>query len=41
MRIAVQELGLAHLWVIYPGRERYLIQSNITALPLTQVQHMV
>lgn len=34
MHIAVNDLGLAHLWVIYPGTERYPLDKHITALPL-------
>ncbi len=33
MRIALTDLGLAHLWVIYPGVERYQLDEKITALP--------
>lgn len=34
MHIVVNDLGLAHLRVIYPGTERYPLGDHITALPL-------
>lgn len=37
MQIAIQDLNLAHLWVIYPGTESYPLTNTITVLPLRQV----
>ena len=37
MHIAVEDLGLEHLWVVYPGSLRYPITDRITALPLAEV----
>ncbi len=34
MRSALAELSLGHLWVIYPGKEEYCLNRNITAIPL-------
>ncbi|ABU58557.1 ATP-binding protein [Roseiflexus castenholzii] len=34
MRIALSDLGLEHLWVIYPGRQEYALTTQITVLPL-------
>jgi predicted AAA+ superfamily ATPase len=34
MRIALEDLGLAHLWVVYPGRAAYPMAERISALPL-------
>ena len=34
MHIAMADLQLAHLWVVYPGTLRYSMAENITALPL-------
>lgn len=34
MRIALQDLGLDHLWVIYPGKHRYSPEDRITMVPL-------
>jgi predicted AAA+ superfamily ATPase len=37
MTIAIDDLQLAHLWVIYPGDKRYSLHPKITVLPLAQV----
>jgi uncharacterized protein len=34
MHVAMTDLQLAHLWVVYPGALRYPLAENITALPL-------
>jgi hypothetical protein len=40
MHIAIKDLGLAHLWVVYPGRERYPLGERITALPLRELPRL-
>jgi len=37
MRIAIKDLNLAHVWVIYPGNKKYPLDKNITVLPLACV----
>lgn len=37
MHIAIEDLGLAHLYAVYPGSERYALHKNITALPLKEI----
>ena len=37
MHIAIDDLGLEHLWIVYPGGVRYPITERITALPLVEV----
>jgi hypothetical protein len=37
MHTALRDLGLEHLWVLYPGRDRYPLHERITALPLPQL----
>lgn len=37
MHIALEDLKLEHLWVVYPGELRYPITDRITALPLREV----
>src|SRR3990172_1914197 len=37
MRIAVQDLELAHLWIVYPGNDKYPLAENISTLPLTML----
>ena len=34
MQVALQDLALEHLWVIYPGQHEYALADRITALPL-------
>jgi len=34
MHIAIEDLGLEHLWVIYPGNQKYALDDKITAIPL-------
>jgi hypothetical protein len=33
---AIGDLQLAHLWVIYPGKDRYRLADNVTVLPLSE-----
>ena len=40
MHIAIADLGLEHLWVVYPGSLEYPLSENITALPLTSVHEL-
>ena len=37
MQIAVLDLELAHLWIVYPGSETYALEDRITVLPLKKV----
>ena len=37
MRIVIEDLGLEHLWVIYPGDLEYPLAQEITALPLKKI----
>ena len=41
MHIAIDDLGLEHLWVVYPGSVRYPLTDRITALPLVEVNQIV
>ena len=38
MHIVIDDLGLEHLWILYPGDRRYPLTDNITALPLKEVR---
>ena len=40
MRIATADLGLEHLWVVYPGSLEYPLDGKITALPLSGVRRL-
>lgn len=37
MHIAIKDLGLEHLWVIYPGDQKYALDSKITAISLEEI----
>ncbi len=37
MHIALDDLKLEHLWVVYPGTLRYSMTDQITALPLREI----
>ena len=40
MRIALNDLGLAHLWVVYPGETAYELDEAISVLPLEGVPEL-
>jgi len=40
MHIALKDLSLEHLWVIYPGRQKYALHENITVIPIDAVPHL-
>ncbi len=37
MRIALQDLNLAHLWIVYPGAKAYDLDERISVLPVSDV----
>ena len=37
MRIALADLGLDHLWIVYPGPDAYELDDRLSVLPLTDV----
>jgi hypothetical protein len=37
MHIALQDLGLEHLWVVYPGEQSYQVHERITVWPLQKM----
>ncbi len=40
MRIAVEDLALEHLWVVYPGRHEYALDERISALPVDSIPNL-
>jgi predicted AAA+ superfamily ATPase len=40
MRIALSDLGLEHLWVLYPGPEAYELDERLSVLPLTDISRL-
>jgi hypothetical protein len=37
MTSAVEDLDLAHLWVVYPGNKAYSLAEGVSSFPLTDV----
>ena len=40
MHTVIEDLGLAHLWVLYPGNQEYPLNDTITALPLRKIHDL-
>jgi uncharacterized protein len=40
MHIAVQDLSLEHLWVIYPGRQEYSLDNKISVFPVDSIPRL-
>jgi predicted AAA+ superfamily ATPase len=40
MYIALEDLGLEHLWVIYPGDQKYALDDKITVIPLEEISQL-
>jgi hypothetical protein len=40
MHVALEDLKLEHLWVVYPGQLRYPMTEKITALPLREIDQI-
>jgi predicted AAA+ superfamily ATPase len=40
MRIAVEDLDLEHLWVVYPGKDEYPVDDRITVLPVSKIEDL-
>ena len=38
MHVVIEDLGLEHLWVLYPGDQEYPLADAITALPLRRIR---
>ena len=37
MHVVIEDLGLSHLWVLYPGDREYPLTDAVTALPLKNI----
>ena len=40
MRTGLEDLGLAHLWIIYPGTETYPVDDRITVWPFQELTEL-
>lgn len=41
MSVAVKDLKLEHLWVIYPGHQEYSLNDSCTVVPVTSIPQVV
>ena len=41
MRVALENLKLDHLWIVYPGDEGYVLDDRISALPVAEIGTLV
>jgi hypothetical protein len=41
MHAALNDLGLDHLWVVYPGSEEFPLAERMSALPITELPEFV
>ncbi|MCP4599088.1 MAG: ATP-binding protein [Proteobacteria bacterium] len=41
MRIALEDLNLNHLYLVYPGNETFPLSETITVIPVTKVRAAV
>lgn len=41
MRFALKGLSLKHLWVVYPGKEKYSLNRDATVIPLTDINKAI
>ena len=37
MHVAIQDLHLEHLWVVYPGQQAYSLADMITVIPINKI----
>jgi uncharacterized protein len=40
MHIAIQDLGLEHLWVVFPGNQKYSLDERISVIPLEETARL-
>ena len=37
MHTAIEDLGIEHLWVIYPGHQEYPLDDKISVIPMASL----
>ncbi len=40
MRVAMEDLELSHLYVVYPGRHVFPLEERITAIPVASLNEL-
>ena len=41
MRVALEDLGLDYLWILYPGDDAYVLDDRIAVHPVSRVSELV
>ena len=41
IRVAIHDLQLSHLWIVYPGSESYVLADNISVLPVSDTPQLI
>jgi predicted AAA+ superfamily ATPase len=41
MHAAIHSLDLSHLWIVYPGKEEYALENNLSVVPLSSIESLV
>ncbi len=41
MRVAINDLQLSHLWVVYPGNEAYELDDTISVIPVSHIPQLM
>jgi len=41
MRVALDDLGIEHLWVVFPGKTGYPIDHSISVIPLAELPRLL
>ena len=37
LEVVMEEMDLAHIWIVYPGSKKYKIHERVTCLPVTEI----
>jgi uncharacterized protein len=37
MHVAIKDLNLEHLWIVYPGQYAYPLKDKITVIPINEI----
>jgi hypothetical protein len=40
MHVAIQDLSLEHLWIVYPGHQEYALDDKISVIPLDSIPRL-
>ena len=40
MYVALHDLALEHLWVVYPGHQEYVLDEKISIIPIDSIPRL-